>query len=111
MSKRSKPVKAAPHPYVQLWRIVDGAVNDCFTAHPEYLASDWDRGTICNSIVKRVVGATYGYAVQTAWGRSVEKTAAEKTDATVLASANAGAECACAREAGHDASLNSQGAA
>ncbi len=75
--KPLKPEKSPTYAYVQLWRVVDGAVRDCFAHHPEYIPVGVRERTLRNSIVKRVVGASLGYAVQTARGRSVAKTAAE----------------------------------
>lgn len=55
--------------YRQLWRVVDGAVFDALYTHPEYLTpagKRWAR----QSVVKRVTGAVYGFAGQSAQGRS-----------------------------------------
>lgn len=50
---------------------MDGAVADAFKMHPNYLSEDGKRWqTARQSIVKRVVGATMGYAAQAAQGRS-----------------------------------------
>jgi hypothetical protein len=48
----------------QLWRIVDGAVLDCLTCHPDYFNSEWPAKVIRASIVKRVVGAIHGYSAK-----------------------------------------------
>ena len=89
MSGRLKPEKSPTHAYAALWRIVDGAVRDCFAAHPEYIPAGGDERTIRNSIVKRVTGLALGYAVQTARGRSVEETAAENAGSLFHDSAHA----------------------
>jgi hypothetical protein len=51
--------------YSKLWRMVDGAVRDALTSHPEYLTS---RGMHANSarrsIVKRVTGTLMGFVVE-----------------------------------------------
>lgn len=55
--------------YQQLWRVVDGAVTDCFKNHPDYLT--WKgRRSAQGSLVKRVTGTVLSFAVQqTARGR------------------------------------------
>lgn len=78
--KRLKPAKSGPA-YRQLWRLVDGAVLDCFTNHPDYLT---ERGknydTARRSLTKRVVGAVLGYASQKAQGRSEQPSRASAAD-------------------------------
>lgn len=46
--------------YSKLWRIVDGAVYDAVTKHPDYFT---EKGHQCvvSSITKRVVGQIVGY--------------------------------------------------
>lgn len=60
--KRSRPQKPGKA-YRQLWRMVEGAVNNAFEAHPEYLS---EAGAVNKSarmsVTKRVVGALIGYA-------------------------------------------------
>lgn len=46
--------------YRFVWRLVDGAVRDAFTHHPEYLASGAHEKDVRNSIAKRVTGAITG---------------------------------------------------
>lgn len=69
-TKRLKPMKPGDA-YRQLWRLVDGAVADCFNNHPDYLT---ERGqhyrAARRSLTKRVVGAVLGYAEQSARSRS-----------------------------------------
>lgn len=55
--------------YVQLWKLVGGAVRDTFASHPEYL-TEAGRRAAERSIVKRVTGTLHGYATQVARGRS-----------------------------------------
>lgn len=43
-----------------LHRIVEGAVRDCFTAHPEYLTRAGQKWAV-QSITKRVTGQLVGY--------------------------------------------------
>lgn len=93
MTKRLKPAKSPTHAYAKLWRLVDGAVRDCFDAHPEYIPAGGDERTIRNSLVKRITGLTLGYAVEAARGRSVEKTAAENAGLQLHNSAHAGFVC------------------
>ena len=95
MMKRLAPEKNPSNAYRQLWRVVDGAIMDCFLHHPEYIPVGARARVIRNSIVKRVVGALLGYAVQTAQGRSVKKTAAEKT----VSSPRVPSDVRCARHA------------
>lgn len=59
-----------PQSYKQLWRVIDGAVADCFAQHPEYLHPNRHERRVRSSIVKRVVGAVHGYAEQSAKSRS-----------------------------------------
>lgn len=68
--KRLQPEKFDSPTYRQIWRVVDGAVATALTSHPEYLANGARVRSVRNSIVKRVVGAIYGYAEQSAWVRS-----------------------------------------
>lgn len=57
--------------YKQLWRIVDGATRDALGKHPDYLTDKGaQRATACNSIVKRVVGAVFSFAEQSAQERA-----------------------------------------
>ena len=54
-------------PYRQLWRIVEGAVNDAFKNHPDYLTPKGRRNAR-SSIVKRVTGTVLSFAVEAARG-------------------------------------------
>ena len=63
---RTKPVKASTA-YAQLWRVVEGAVADCFNMHPDYLTPKGaKKSTAQRSLTKRVTGAVLGYAEQSA---------------------------------------------
>lgn len=94
--KRAKPAKDDWN-YQQLWRIVDGAVADCFAMHPGYLSGKWPERIVRASICKRVTGSVLGYAEQSAQGRSVEEAAAGKVDGRIQPSAGAGSPLlACA---------------
>lgn len=68
--QRKKPPKGDAR-YRRIWRIVDGAVQDAFSRHPEYLTEAGARSARL-SIVKRVAGSIQGYAEQSAQGRSEE---------------------------------------
>lgn len=48
----------------QLLRSVRGAINQCFDAHPEYLACD--KLVVAKSLEKRIVGALTVYAAKAA---------------------------------------------
>lgn len=77
MRRTSIPKKADVRAYRQLWRIVDGAVTDAFTSHPDYLSSRQLATVARRSVVKRVVGAIDGYVEQSTRGRSGAEPAAE----------------------------------
>lgn len=71
MSKRKHRTKLKPLKkgklYRQLWRLVDGAVRDCFDKHPDYLTGKGHaRARARNSVNKRVVGSILGYTEQVA---------------------------------------------
>lgn len=54
--KRLRPPKHEPHSeYHRLWRVIDGAIKDCFTKHPDYLTPKGNRLARL-SLVKRVAG-------------------------------------------------------
>lgn len=55
--------------YRQLWRVVDGAVTDCFKNHPDYLTGK-GRRSAQGSLVKRVTGTVLSFAVQAARGQT-----------------------------------------
>jgi hypothetical protein len=63
--KDSAFVKNADH--ARLWNLVEGAVVDAFTSHPNFL-TDKGRQTVVRSVTKRVVGQIVGYAKQTLRG-------------------------------------------
>lgn len=67
--KRARMEKRPDEIYVQLWKLVGGAVRDTFASHPEYL-SEAGRRAAERSITKRVTGTLHGYATQVARGRS-----------------------------------------
>ncbi|GBU16819.1 MULTISPECIES: hypothetical protein [Methylobacterium] len=50
--------------YGQIWRLTEGAIYECFKAHPEYLANNVHRRSVHNSIVKRVTGEITGWIEQ-----------------------------------------------
>lgn len=58
-------LKNADH--AALWNLVEGAVVDAFTSHPNFL-TDRGRQTVVRSVTKRVVGQIVGYAKQTLRG-------------------------------------------
>jgi hypothetical protein len=67
--------------YSKLWRMVDGAVRDALTSHPEYLTS---RGMHANSarrsIVKRVTGTLMGFVVEDGRRRRLDATQGREVD-------------------------------
>lgn len=67
--KRARMEKRPDEIYVQLWKLVGGAVRDTFASHPEYL-TEAGRRAAERSITKRVTGTLHGYATQVARGRS-----------------------------------------
>lgn len=67
--KRARMEKRPDEIYVQLWKLVGGAVRDTFATHPEYL-TEAGRRAAERSITKRVTGTLHGYATQVARGRS-----------------------------------------
>jgi hypothetical protein len=73
--RRSRLSKRPSSAYGQLWRVVDGAVADALLQHPEYLTPA-GRVACQRSITKRVTGAVFGYAEQSARGRSGARPAA-----------------------------------
>lgn len=56
--------------HVRLWKLVEGAVVDAFTSHPDYL-TDKGRSTVVRSVTKRVVGQLVGHAKRTLRGGRV----------------------------------------
>ena len=62
--------------YRQLWRIVDGAVEDALRHHEDYLTQKGKRSAR-RSITKRVTGAVMGYVEQSTRGRSGVSPAAD----------------------------------
>lgn len=67
--KRNVMQKCPDDAYRQIWRLVDGAVRDAFSCHPEFL-TDRGRRNAAGSVTKRVTGTLHGYATQVARGRS-----------------------------------------
>lgn len=67
---KSRMPKRPDNTYYQLWCLVEPAVRDAFSNHPEYLTLQGQRSAQL-SITKRVVGTLYGYGTQVPWGRSV----------------------------------------
>lgn len=47
-----------PSRYLAIWRIIDGAVYDALSKHPDYLTEKGERDAR-RSIVKRVTGSIY----------------------------------------------------
>lgn len=58
-AKSAARMKAADHQ--RLWRMVEGAVVDALSSHPDYLTPKGERSAV-ESITKRVVGQLVGYA-------------------------------------------------
>jgi hypothetical protein len=53
--------------HIRLIRMVEGAVVDAFSQHPDYL-TEKGRQAACGSVVKRVVGTLVGHAKETRKG-------------------------------------------
>ena len=53
------PARLKRKDHQHLWRLVEGAVVDAFTQHPDYL-TDKGRFAAAESVTKRVVGAIVG---------------------------------------------------
>jgi hypothetical protein len=77
MPRRRQWKRAVPPPqkrgtgnFVQVWRIVDGAVADAIRAHPEYFRTNQNRADARRSIVKRVTGSIMGYLAEARRGVS-----------------------------------------
>lgn len=51
------PVQKTDPEYIRLWKIVDGAVRDALSHHPDYVSPTTSVKVVRNSIVKRVTGA------------------------------------------------------
>lgn len=77
MGRLTIPKQKLDPEYRQLWRVVDGAVEDTFNMHPHYKAKFNPRFVkhIRSSIVKRVVGSVHGYQAEK--GRSGLRPAAD----------------------------------
>ena len=55
----------------QVWRVVDGAIRDAFSQHPDYLTKKGSRSACARrSVAKRVTGALLSYLEQSKEGRS-----------------------------------------
>lgn len=55
----------------QVWRVVDGAIRDAFSNHPDYLTTKGSRAACARrSVAKRVTGALLSYLEQSRQGRS-----------------------------------------
>ena len=56
----------------ELWKIIDGAIDDTFTTHPEYLtAAAGKRGRIARlSLLKRIAGTLTSFIEQSMRGRA-----------------------------------------
>jgi len=68
-----KPVKGGKV-YGEVWRLVDGAIRDALTSHPQYVQPKF---LVCcrMSITKRVTGAVMGYVAQAAKGHDTNESA------------------------------------
>lgn len=53
------PARLKRKDHLRLWRMVEGAVVDAFTSHPDYL-TDKGRHAAAESVTKRVVGSLVG---------------------------------------------------
>ena len=67
--KRTQPQKGNLY-YQQMWRLVDGAVYNAFSKHPDYLAPGISHKTVRISLNKRIIGAITGYVEQSTKRRS-----------------------------------------
>lgn len=67
--KKTKPPKSDTV-YRRIWRVVDGALADAFTRHPDYLTPKGRHGNAARiSIAKRVTGAVKSFAEKSAQSR------------------------------------------
>ncbi len=81
--KRLKPEKPSYQTGFnhQIWRVIDGAIRDAFTHHPDYLTEKGTKwATARRSIAKRVTGSVLSYLEQSRKGRSVRGTAPDNGD-------------------------------
>lgn len=74
-SPRSPSYMAADE-HRRLWRMVEGAVLDAFTAHPDYLTAKGAHSAV-ESITKRVVGNLVGHAKATREGSGLGRCRAQ----------------------------------
>lgn len=78
MSGQRKRIKPEKPLYLsgegrKIWRVVDGAIRDALTHHPDYLTTKGAKGYQARrSIAKRVAGAVMSYLEQSKQGRSGE---------------------------------------
>jgi len=71
--KRLKPEKPSYRQGFnrQVWRVIDGAIRDAFSHHPDYLTLKGSKGAAARrSVAKRATGALLSYLEQSEWGRS-----------------------------------------
>jgi len=66
-SKRPSRAAMKHEAHQRLWRMVEGAVMDAFTSHPDYLTDRGSRAAV-ESVTKRVVGTLVGHANETRKG-------------------------------------------
>lgn len=79
--KRLKPEKLAHQVGFnrQIWRVIDGAIRDAFSHHPDYLTLKGSKGAAARrSVAKRATGALLSYLEQSEWGRSGKTSASVK---------------------------------
>lgn len=77
MKRLPFPYKKDDPTYRQIWRVVDGALRDAFSEHPDYIehVNPRRRDHIRASVVKRVTGQVHGYMAEK--GRSTSRVAVE----------------------------------
>lgn len=69
-ARRTAPPKGSAL-YRRIWRVVDGAVTDAFTMHPDYLTPKGTKGRTARlSVVKRVTGAMTSFVEESTRGRN-----------------------------------------
>ena len=60
LRRKSKSQKVPDKDFLKIWRMVDGAVRNCFLHHPDYINKKYDEPSVRLSIVKRVTGQIHG---------------------------------------------------
>lgn len=86
--RRHRPQKTSEE-YRRIWRLVDGAIRDAIATHPDYFPNRKRIPPMRVSLTKRIVGSVFGWAEQSAQGRSGEGQRLTTGDASKVASPDA----------------------